>query len=242
MFLDEYHAVENDRVRITAEQASRFAKEVAGDFNPIHDAGNRRFCVPGDLLFALVLGHFGLSQRMTFRFHNMVGQGVPLRFQARDDGGIAVVDDTGKLYLEAERDGETTRDESGIENFTRRYVEFSAHNFPHYLKPLLAEKGVMFNPQRPLVIYDRMSFDLQELNPDEPGLDLAGSSLEVNGKRAVARLEFRMTSGGTTAGTGYKQLVVSGLRPYDAKIMEEIEAAYDRLKADYEFKTARHGE
>ncbi len=242
MFLDEYHTVDGGDVCITAEQASRFAKEVAGDFNPIHDVNARRFCVPGDLLFALVLGHFGLSQRMTFRFHNMVGQGVPLRFQERDDGMIAVEDNAGKLYLEAERSGESTREETAIEDFTRRYVEFSAHNFPHYLKPLLAEKGVMFNPQRPLVIYDRMSFDLQELNPDEPGLDLAGSSLEVNGKRAVARLEFRMTSGGNTAGTGYKQLVVSGLRPYDPNIMEEIGAAYDRLKADYEFRTARHGE
>ncbi len=234
MFLDKYHTVNDGCVRITAEQASRFAKEVAGDFNPIHDVAARRFCVPGDLLFALVLARFGLSQRMTFYFHHMVGQDVPLRFRERDDRAIVVEDVAGKLCLEAERNGELTRDESGIEAFTRCYVEFSANNFPHYLKPLLAEKGVMFNPQRPLVIYDRMSFDLEELNPDQPGLELSGSSLREEGKRALARLEFRMTSGENTVGTGYKQLVVSGLRPYDAKIMEEIETAYDKLKAAYE--------
>ena len=44
---------------VSAEQGSRFAKEVAGDFNPIHDHDSKRFCVPGDLLFAIALSDFG---------------------------------------------------------------------------------------------------------------------------------------------------------------------------------------
>ncbi len=55
MFLDPYHCEEDGFVRVGAEQASQFAKGVADDFNPIHDPDSRRFCVPGDLLFALVL-------------------------------------------------------------------------------------------------------------------------------------------------------------------------------------------
>ena len=66
MFLNDYFTESNDDIVISAQQASRFAKEVAGDFNPIHNLDAKRFCVPGDLLFSLVLAKYGLSQHMEF--------------------------------------------------------------------------------------------------------------------------------------------------------------------------------
>jgi hypothetical protein len=234
MFLDEFHTPARGCVSISAEQASRFAKGVAGDYNPIHNPEARRFCVPGDLLFALVLGRFGLSQRMDFRFLSMVGDGIPLCFEEQGDGRILVNDEGGKCYLEVERSGETTRDEAVVEAFTRCYVAFSGKNFPHYLKPLMEEKGVMFNPRRPLVIYDSMGFSLKGLEGLAPELELARSSLEVSGKRGDALLEFRIRSGGAPIGTGSKKLVVSGLCDYDPAAMDEIVTEFYRLKAAYE--------
>lgn len=234
MFLDEFHTPAGDRVAISAEQASRFAKGVAGDYNPIHNPDARRFCVPGDLLFALVLGRFGLSQRMDFRFLNMVGDGTPLCFQEGDDGRIRVCDEGGKCYLEVERSGEVTRDEAVVEAFARCYVAFSGKNFPHYLKPLMEAQGVMFNPRRPLVIYDSMGFSLERLDGLAPALELSNSSLEVNGKRGDCLLEFRIQSGGEPIGIGSKKLVVSGLCDYDPAAMDEIVAEFYRLKAAYE--------
>lgn len=234
MFLDEFHSLIEGRVRISAEQASRFAKRVAGDYNPIHNPDARRFCVPGDLLFALVLARFGLSQRMSFRFLSMVGADVPLDFRERAGGGVQVVDTAGKVYLEVERDGELTHDMAVVEAFTRRYVAFSGKNFPHYLKPLMEQQGVMFNPQRPLVIYDSMGFALDRLDAPDPGLELASSSLTVTGKRGDALLEFRLTSRGEIIGSGSKKLVVSGLRDYDAVAMEAIVEEFYRLKAAFE--------
>lgn len=234
MFLDQFHSLEGDLVSISADQASRFAKGVAGDYNPIHNPDARRFCVPGDLLFALVLGRFGLSQQMNFRFLNMVGDRTPLRFQAEEVGRIRVCDTQGKCYLEVERQGETTRDAGVVEAFTRCYVSFSGKNFPHYLKPLLEAQGVMFNPRRPLVIYDSMGFSLTRLDDLAPSLELADASLEVNGKRGDTLLEFRILSGETAVGTGSKKLVVSGLCDYDAEAMEAIVAEFYRLKAAYE--------
>lgn len=234
MFLDDFHTPAGERVCISAEQASRFAKGIAGDYNPIHNPDARRFCVPGDLLFALVLARFGLSQHMNFRFLNMVGDGTPLCFEALEDGGIRVCDEEGKRYLEVERRGEITRDPAVVEAFTRCYVAFSGKNFPHYLKPLLEERGVMFNPRRPLVIYDSMGFSLESLDGLAPALELARSSLEVTGKRGDALLEFRIASNGEPIGTGSKKLVVSGLCDYDAAAMEEIVAEFYRLKAAYE--------
>ncbi|MFG6157698.1 DUF3581 domain-containing protein [Halomonas sp. 1390] len=231
MFLDDFHTRTDGWIRISAEQASRFAKRVAGDFNPIHNVDARRFCVPGDLLFALVLSRYGLSQTMSFRFLSMVGDGVPLCFHEDDDGLIRVCDEQGKGYLEVTRSGETTHDEAVVEAFTRCYVAFSGKNFPHYLKPLMEEQGVMFNPRRPLVIYDSMGFSLERLNGRLPGLELLDSSLSVAGKRGDALLEFRITAGGEEVGSGSKKLVVSGLCDYDAAAMEEVVAEFYRLKA-----------
>ncbi|GHB21668.1 DUF3581 family protein [Salinicola rhizosphaerae] len=231
MFLDEFHFAEGERVCISAEQASRFAREIAGDFNPIHDPCARRFCVPGDLLFALVLSRYGLSQRMTFRFCGMVGNRLSLSFVEDAEGNVSVVDDAGKQYLSVTREGWTLRDPATVETFTRRYVAFSGRNFPHYLKPLLEEKGVMFNPQRPLVIYDSMGFSLEDHDPCDLELDFAGAELDVKGKRGEAMLEFRMGCHGRHVGVGTKKLVISGLQDYDAEKMDTFVTSFAQLKA-----------
>jgi len=234
MFLDDFYTLTDGRIRISAHQASQFAKRIAGDYNPIHNPDARRFCVPGDLLFALVLERFGLSQQMSFRFLSMVGDGTPLCFSEQPDGRIRVCDESGKCYLDVERSGETTRDEAVVEAFTRRYVAFSGKNFPHYLKPLMEEKGVMFNPRRPLVIYDSMGFCLERLEVPAPGLEFVDSSLEVAGKRGDVLLEFRILADDEPVGTGSKKLVVSGLCDYDPEAMDEVVAEFYRLKAAYD--------
>jgi len=230
----EFYTRRGDFVVISAAQASRFAKGVAGDYNPIHNPDARRFCVPGDLLFALVLERFGLWQQMEFRFTNMVGADTPLCFRETEEGVVQVCDEQGKCYLEATRHGEVTRDKAAIEAFARCYVAFSGKNFPHYLKPLMETHGGMFNPTRPPVIYDSMGFSLERLNAQTPGLELTGSSLDVQGKRADALLDFSIQSGGKAVGVGSKKLVVSGLCDYNAEQMDAIVAEFYRLKAAYE--------
>ncbi|RCV89286.1 DUF3581 family protein [Vreelandella rituensis] len=230
----EFYSQRGEQVMISAEQASRFAKGVAGDYNPIHNPDARRFCVPGDLLFTLVLERFGLSRHMQFHFLAMVGADTPLNFSEVENGDIHVTDDNGKCYLTVTRSGETTRDNAAVDAFSRCYVAFSGKNFPHYLKPLMEEHGVMFNPKRPLVIYDSMGFSLERLDGFSPDLTLNHSSLEVNGKRADALLEFSIHSNGIPVGIGSKKLVVSGLCDYDAVAMEAIVAEFYRLKAAYE--------
>lgn len=240
-FLDAFHTVDADGgVRVGAEQASRFAKDVAGDHNPLHDVGARRFCVPGDLLSALVLGRYGLSQRMTFTFRDMVGADEPLYLPATDTGGIAVHDAAGGVYLEVEREGEVCRDPMRIERFVREYVAFSGKTFPHYMIPALEEKGVMFHPDRPLVIYDSMGFALETFDFERPELALSGRELEIEGRRGNTTLRFGMDDGARPVGAGWKKLVISGLRDYDAERMRTFVDAFWRRKAAYE--AARDGD
>ena len=222
MFLNPFHSEQNGFIQITAEQASAFAKGIANDFNPIHDPDSRRFCVPGDLLFALVLSRYGLSQRMSFRFSGMVGASTPLAFPASDASHLAIVNDKGKEFLDVERSGEISDSAQLIETMIRNYVVFSGDNFPGILVPLMAEHNVMINPDRPLVIYEGMSFDLEHLDLSRPELELSASSLQVSGKRGDAELSFTIVDNGVTVGTGSKKLVLSGLREYEASVMQDM--------------------
>lgn len=238
MFLDEFHTNDNGRIRVTAQQASRFAKEVASDYNPIHDPDAKRFCVPGDLLFALVLMNYGLSEQMTFRFLGMVGEGISLVFPAQAGDAFDITDESGKVYLQVERSGRTTHDAAVIEAFSRRYVAFSGQNFPHFLQPLMASKQVMFNPDRPLVIYDSMDFELESLDTLGQSMELSGAVLDVAGKRGDARVHFELSAEGKVMGFGSKKMVISGLREYNESRMQEVIAEFNRRKADYARKIA----
>ncbi|QIT57356.1 DUF3581 domain-containing protein [Aquisalimonas sp. 2447] len=233
MFLNAYHSFDGSVVRISAEQASRFAKEVAGDFNPIHDAEARRFCVPGDLLFALVVGYYGLSERMTFRFRGMVGRDVPLHFPDTDADAFTVTDDQGRAYLEVERAGAGLREAATAEAFVRRYTAFSGRNFPEFLEPLMRNAGMMFNPQRPLVLYDSMAFTLEATPTPGLDMDLDDSTLNVDGKRGEEWLRFRITDGGEAIGAGWKKVVISGLQPWDEEQMSAFIDAYTARRASF---------
>lgn len=230
MFLERYHSIQDGLVLISATQASRFAKEVAGDFNPIHNPDARRFCVPGDLLFALLVSHFGLSRHMTFHFRSLLGENVPLEFREDSDGLIRVYDEKGKIYIEVERSGETTRDDTVIENFIRCYVAASGKNFPHTLKPLMESEGVMFNPDRPMIMYQSMSLAMNTLDAPSPDLELHNAALKPEGKRGNVSLDYRLLSDGKIAGEVSKKLVVSGLRDYDADAMDAVVEEFYRLK------------
>ncbi|KPQ30013.1 MAG: Protein of unknown function (DUF3581) [Marinobacter excellens HL-55] len=231
MFLDSFYSVQNERIVVTEIQASHFAKEVAGDFNPIHDPGARRFCVPGDLLFAIVLTRFGLHEQMTFRFKNLLSAEVPLGFKESDDGTVQVCDDAGKIYLEVSRAGAVTRDEQVIEAFIRCYVAASGKNFPHTLQPLMESHGVMFNPDRPMVMYESMSLALSHLDNSEADLELNKASLDIAGKRGNVTLDYHLMSAGKVVGEVSKKLLLGSLREYCPDTMAGIVEEFYRLKA-----------
>lgn len=230
MFLDSFYSVQDGRIHITAPQASHFAKEVAGDFNPIHDPDARRFCVPGDLLFAIVLSRLGLSENMTFKFRALLGAEVPLELR-ESEGVIEVCDEAGKVYLEVRHNGDLTRDEEVIENFIRCYVAASGKNFPHTLMPLLESHGVMFNPDRPMIMYESMSLALNHLDNPQPELELNKAELDVVGKRGNVTLEYQLMSAGNAVGEVSKHLLVSGLREYCPDAMASVIEEFYRLKA-----------
>jgi hypothetical protein len=224
MILENYYRVKENRVLVSREQASAFAKQIANDFNPIHDVDSKRFCVPGDLLFSLVLNHFGLSQHMKFVFSGMVNDNIELIFPDSDASEITISGDNGKEYLHLERRGEITRDPSVIEKLIRIYVAFSGQAFPHILVPLMEEQGVMINPDRPLIIYESMEIHLDTLALQSPSLKPADRELDVRGKRGKVALSFTFEDQGRTVGHGIKKMVLSGLRPYDAQRMQEVVA------------------
>ncbi len=234
MFLKDFYSLEKDGLSIDALQASLFAKEVAGDFNPIHDPDAKRFCVPGDLLFSLVLEKYGISQEMTFTFAGMVGHGVSLLFPETHAQQIDITDQNGKTYLQVERKGDILKNEDVIESLVKDYVAFSGQNFPYILVPLLEKENVMFNLDRPLVIYNSMTIQFDHLDFQQPHLEMQEPEVEVNGKRATANLQFLFKAGESVVGSGYKKLSISGLRPYEAEPMQNFIDQYLARKENYQ--------
>jgi hypothetical protein len=231
MLLDPYHSASGDLCRVTAEQGSDFAKAIAGDFNPLHDAGNSRFCVPGDLLFALILTRQGLSQSMRLQFEGMAAADMALRIPTQATPTFALTGGD-KTLVRVERAGALTRQRRLIEQLVHCYVRFSGRNFPHILVPLMEQHGVMINPERPLVIYEGMGFELTAVDYPESaipelGLVLIGSSLEIDGKRARAHLRFEWRLGIEAAGSGTKTLLLSGLRPLEPTALQGLVQRYD---------------
>ena len=212
MFLDSFYNQNDTDLTISAEQGSRFAKAVSNDFNPIHDADSKRFCVPGDLLFAIALQRYGLSQEMSFTFSGMVSADTGLVFPEAPGNEFEILDGRDKCYLQVKRSPQAAFDQKIIEQLVRSYVLFSGQNFPYIIVPLMAEHNVMINPARPLAIYQAMSLHLDRLDLTQPVVELADKRMIVDGKRGDVELQFRLMDGGDEIGDGVKKLILSGLR------------------------------
>ena len=229
MFIDSYYSEQNGNISFTRDQGSDFAKKVADDFNPLHDAGASRFCIPGDLLFAIILARYGLSRHMEFVFSGMVLEGIELVLP-EPSGELSLDDIQGKHYLSVNRSGDITTDETLIQGLTRNYVEFSGHTFPHILVPLLAEQGLMINPNRPMVIYQSMVIDLDTLGMADPSLEIDHNELTTDGKRGNVSMAFNFMSAGQLVGRGEKHMVLGGLREYDEQAMTAAITRYNERK------------
>lgn len=232
MLIDRYYTAHNGNISFSREQGSNFAKQMADDFNPIHDIDARRFCIPGDLLFAIILAKYGLSQHMEFTFTGMVVDGTEL-VMPEPAPEMAINDTEGRQYLTIHSAGDTTRDALLIDQLTRSYVEFSGHTFPHILVPLLAGENVMINPDRPMVMYESMTIDLDRLDIHSPSLEVEHNEVVVNGKRGEVQMAFNLVDSGNLVGRGRKRMILSGLREYEKQAMDAITASLNQRRLNF---------
>jgi hypothetical protein len=232
MQLECFYSKNNNLFNFSREQASRFAKEVANDFNPLHNPDAKMFCVPGDLLFSVALSHLGLSQEMSFIFSGMVSDDAVI-FPDTKEAKVDVVDTDGKSVMSIERKGDITHDKQVIERLTQDYVAFSGKTFPHILVPLMSEQGIMINPSRPLVIYQKMEISLHQLNLISPTLEASGSRLEVTGKKGTVKLGFTIKDDGDVIGHGAKYMSLRGLKDFDNDAMSTLIDDYKSYQSNY---------
>jgi len=230
MFLQSFFSQNGNQLSISAEQGSQFAKQICNDYNPIHDIESKRFCVPGDLLFALTLNNYGLSQHMRFDFSGLVPADKELLFPEWNTSELSITDSREKIYLNAYREGDVSQQQSAIEHLVRSYVEFSGHSFPYILVPLMQQHQVMINAARPLVMYQSMSLSLDQLDISSPEVKFLDAQMQVDGKRGNVTLQFSINDGGKAIGHGEKKLVLSGLREYDQQVMDQLILDYEARK------------
>ena len=230
MFLQSFYTESDNQFSVSGEQGSQFAKQICNDYNPIHDPDSKRFCVPGDLLFALSLNNYGLSEKMNFDFSGLVPADKLLVFPSPENSELVIKDEREKVYLTLVREGEVNSDRDAIEHLVRSYVAFSGHSFPYILVPLMEQHQVMINNNRPLVMYQSMSLNLDQLELNKPEVKLINADMQVEGKRGNVTLHFAINDGDKAVGRGEKKLVLSGLREFDAQAMEQLIKEYEARK------------
>lgn len=220
-------------MKFSQSQASQFAKGVAGDFNPIHDVGGKRFCVPGDLLFATLLNHYGVYQQLHVDLEALVSADVEVSLPAELSAENEFRDSNDRLLLSLNVSGDSTDDQSFVADLVMQYVRFSGKTFPDVLVELMREHDVMINPARPLVIYKDMSLELDRLQGDELSLSLDEATMDVDGKKGKVCLRFIIKNGDSIIGRGKKNMLLSGLRPFEQQAMDEIVNQYAEWKSAY---------
>ncbi len=218
MQLENYFNIKNQQITFTRQQASYFAKLEANDFNPIHDEASPRFCVPGDLLLAILLTKEGIAEQMQLSFSGMISDKNALTLAKLADNSIDVLDANQKVYLKLERSGKIKKDPALANKIAQKYIQLSGMGFPYIIVPLLKEKALMINPARPLVIYDSMSLSFFDFDFLEPEVELTDSALTFEGKRAIVTLSFTFKENGKCIGEGQKRMICSSLIAYDEPI------------------------
>lgn len=223
------------------EQASRFAKQIAGDFNPLHDTDAKRFCVPGDLLFVTLLREYGVAHHTHVEFSNMVDDQMMFELPEHVEDNFELVDSKGKSCLTMKLQGARETNTAFVAALTESYVRFSGQTFPDILVSLMQANNVMINPGRPLVIYKSMQVKLVDgavesfatRSEQELQLDLVSSTMDIDGKKATALLEFQLSMAGIQLGHGSKVMLLGGLRAYDQHAIDDIVEQYNSWKERY---------
>lgn len=234
MNIQDYCSIQDGALSFTREQASDFAKHVAGDFNPIHDIDAKRFCVPGDLLFSVVLNRYGVASGTTVNFEGMVSDGTTIQLPDQVATAVTLTDDKNKEFLNVVYAESPTNDQTFVAELTQQYVAFSGQTFPDILVALMQQENVMINPARPLVIYKSMQVELDQLHGEDIQLSLDKTAMEVDGKKGEATLEFIIMSAGKLIGRGQKIMLLGGLREYDQTAIDAIIDEYRQWQKAYQ--------
>ena len=167
MFTQNFYTKKDNQYVFSRQQGSDFAKRIAGDFNPLHDTDNSRFCVPGDLLFSVMLSKFGVSKNMTFDFQGMIAGDMPISL-SETENSIVAENDKNKVVLSVEKAGDVCTNEQFVEGLIRSYVAFSGKTFPHIIIELMKKEDAMINTRKPMVIYDQMKLSLEAFSTSAP--------------------------------------------------------------------------
>jgi len=233
MDIKKFYKIDDQKVSFTRQQASLFAKSVAGDFNPLHDVETKRFCVPGDLLFAVALTELGVSQSMHFSFESMVTEQTVVTLPEKLSEQFILSDQNNKSMMTVQCSGEQSNNDKFISSLIEKYVQFSGRTFPEILIDLMQKKGVMINPARPLIIYKDMVIEIHSFLEGSLDLEFSGASMRVDGKKGSVKLEFNLFVDGQAIGHGTKDMVVSGLRPFEQSAIDSILDEYNAVKLAY---------
>lgn len=229
-----YCSIDGAALSFSREQASHFAKQIAGDFNPIHNVDYKRFCVPGDLLFAVMLSQFGVAPEIKVSFDGMVNDSTVLTLPTDVGRTCTLSDAKDRHFLTIDYSAQPTLNPEFVSRLIEQYVKFSGQTFPDILVELMRNENAMINPNRPLVIYKEMMLQLDQLDGENVSVVFDEATLTRDEKKGEAKLRFSLSCDGEKIGEGQKVMLLGGLREFDESAMESIIAEYIEARNSYQ--------
>ena len=85
-----------------------------------------------------------------------------------------------------------------------------------------------------MVMYQSMVIELHETAFNNPTIELAKQEINVDGKRGDVSIHFNIMADGKIVGCGEKNFLLSGLRAYEAEVMDNLVTNYEATKAAYQ--------
>ena len=83
-----------------------------------------------------------------------------------------------------------------------------------------------------MAMYESMSIEFSNLDVKQPVLEFVTPEFELSGKRGKITLPFVFKDGDKVIGKGEKNMLVSGIREYCQKTVDELIAYYNQRKVD----------
>lgn len=220
----------NDVFRFIPTACSAYARNVAKDFNPIHSHLAKKYCVPGDLIFALITEMHGAHNYMRVDFLNRVGAECKLFFDTKRIA-LALLDVDKKLYAELATAGDKSVCPKRLKTVSNVVVSCTSGYFPYKLIDNLREENVMLSIRRSMVMLKSIEVELRNIHSASSLVaKYQSSGLELSGKRGEVKVYFQLfDDDGISVGFVTKTVLIIGIEKFNDKASKQYLDDYEGI-------------
>lgn len=229
------HCIKTDQLddslfKFNAVACDAYARNVVKDFNPIHNHLAKNYCVPGDLIFALMVERGGVHGSMRMDFLNRVGKDSEYIFVS-GKAGMALLDRGNKVQAQLIGSGDASVCVKCISAVSDAVLSCTSSYFPYKMMRSLRAENLMLSGCRSLVILKSIEVNVSDLHfASDLTAVFCSSSLRHSGRRGTIDAHFQLVGGnGQVLGQVIKTALIIGIERFNGKRSAQYLENYESL-------------